>query len=137
MRRIDELHLDYPFAGSRMLQTFLVREGYDVGRLHVARLMKRMGVEAIYRRPNTSKPAPGHTISPYLLRKLPVVGGDRPGQVIHVPRLIPRTFACRLIGKSSFRSIIALRSAKVRLSQAGAAAHEHGDTMAQFARRQK
>ena len=78
MRRIDELHLDYPFAGSRMLQTFLVREGYDVGRLHVARLMKRMGVEAIYRRPNTSKPAPGHTIFPYLLRKLPVT---RPNQV--------------------------------------------------------
>ena len=78
MRRIDELHLDYPFAGSRMLQAFLVREGYDVGRLHVARLMKRMGVEAIYRRPNTSKPAPGHTIFPYLLRKLPVT---RPNQV--------------------------------------------------------
>jgi len=54
MRRIDELHLDYPFAGSRMLQTFLVREGYDAGRLHVAMLMKRMGIEAIYRRPNTS-----------------------------------------------------------------------------------
>ena len=53
-------------------------EGYDVGRLHVARLMKRMGVEAIYRRPNTSKPAPGHTIFPYLLRKLPVT---RPNQV--------------------------------------------------------
>jgi putative transposase len=87
MRRIDELHLDYPFAGSRMLQTFLVREGYDVGRLHVARLMKRMGVEAIYRRPNTSKPAPGHTIFPYLLRKLPV---RRPNQVwpmdiTHIP----------------------------------------------------
>jgi transposase InsO family protein len=63
---------------SRMLQTFLVREGYDVGRLHVARLMKRMGVEAIYRRPNTSKPAPGHMIFPYLLRKLPVT---RPNQV--------------------------------------------------------
>ncbi|MGH7262062.1 MAG: IS3 family transposase [Nitrospiraceae bacterium] len=78
MRRIDELHLDYPFAGSRMLQTFLVREGYDVGRLHVATLMKRMGIEAIYRRPNTSKPAPGHTIFPYLLRKLPVT---RPNQV--------------------------------------------------------
>src|SRR2546423_8311569 len=72
MRRIDELHLDYPFAGSRMLQTFLVREGYDVGRLHVATLMKRMGIEAIYRPPNTSKPAPGHAIFPYLLRKLPV-----------------------------------------------------------------
>jgi putative transposase len=78
MRRIDELHLDYPFAGSRMLQTFLVREGYDVGRLHVATLMKRMGIEAIYRRPNTSKPAPGHTIFPYLLRKLSVT---RPNQV--------------------------------------------------------
>src|SRR5664279_3751303 len=78
MRRIDELHLDYPFAGSRMLQTFLVREGYDVGRLHVATLMKRMGIEAIYRRPNTSKPASGHTIFPYLLRKLSVT---RPNQV--------------------------------------------------------
>ena len=66
MRRIDELHLDYPFAGSRMLQTFLAREGYEVGRLHVATLMKRMGIEAIYRQPNTSKPAPGHTIFPYL-----------------------------------------------------------------------
>ena len=78
MRRIDELHLDYPFAGSRMLQTFLAREGYDVGRLHVATLMKRMGIEAIYCRPNTSKPAPGHTIFPYLLRRLPVT---RPNQV--------------------------------------------------------
>ena len=64
MRRIDELHLAYPFAGSRMLQSFLVREGLDVGRLHVATLMRRMGVKAIYRRPNTSKPASGHTIFP-------------------------------------------------------------------------
>ncbi len=78
MRRIDELHLDYPFAGSRMLQTFLVREGYDAGRLHVATLMKRMGIEAIYRRPNASKSAPGHTLFPYLLRELPVT---RPNQV--------------------------------------------------------
>jgi putative transposase len=61
-----------------MLQSFLVRAGYDVGRLHVATLMRRMGIEAIYRRPNTSKPAPGHTILPYLLRKLPVT---RPNQV--------------------------------------------------------
>ncbi len=78
MRRIDELHLAYPFAGSRMLQSFLVREGVDVGRLHVATLMRRMGIEAIYRRPNTSKRASGHTILPYLLRKLPVT---RPNQV--------------------------------------------------------
>lgn len=78
MRRIDELHLEYPFAGSRKLQAFLVREGFVIGRLHVRTLMKRMGIEAIYRRPNTSKPAPGHKIYPYLLRNLVV---DRPNQV--------------------------------------------------------
>ncbi len=78
MRRIDELHMDYPFAGSRMLRDLLGREGIVVGRQHVATLMKKMGVAAIYRRPNTSKPAPGHRIYPYLLRKLPVT---RPNQV--------------------------------------------------------
>ena len=78
MRRIDQLHLDYPFAGSRMLQSFLVREGFRIGRLHVRTLMKRMGIEAIYRRPHTSKLAPGHKIYPYLLRHLVV---ERPNQV--------------------------------------------------------
>lgn len=78
MRRIDELHLNYPFAGSRMLRGFLVREGFEIGRLHVRTLMRRMGIEAIYRRPHTSKPAPGHKIYPYLLRNLIV---DRPNQV--------------------------------------------------------
>ena len=78
MRRIDELHLDYPFAGSRMLKGLLIGERYKTGRLHVATLMKRMGIEAIYRRPNTSKPAPGHKIYPYLLRNLSVI---RPNQV--------------------------------------------------------
>ena len=78
MRRIDELHMELPFAGSRMLQGLLVQEGFRVGRLHVATLMKRMGVAALYRKPNTSKPAPGHKIYPYLLRHLPVT---RPNQV--------------------------------------------------------
>jgi putative transposase len=78
MRRMDELHLDYPFAGSRLLQGLLAGEGYKVGRLHVSTLMKRMGIEAIYRRPNTSKPAPGHKIYPYLLRDLAIT---RPNQV--------------------------------------------------------
>jgi putative transposase len=68
MRRLDELHLDYPFAGSRMLRDLLKREGVSIGRRHVATLMKRMGIEAIYRRPNTSKPSPDHKIYPYLLR---------------------------------------------------------------------
>ncbi len=78
MRRMDELHLDYPFAGSRMLRDLLRGEGVAIGRQHVITLMKRMGIEAIYRRPNTSKPAPGHKIHPYLLRGLVV---DRPDQV--------------------------------------------------------
>jgi putative transposase len=78
MRRIDELHMTYPFAGSRMLRDLLSGEGVKIGRLHVATLMKRMAIAAIYRRPNTSKPAPGHKVYPYLLRKLPVT---RPNQV--------------------------------------------------------
>ena len=78
MRRIDELHLDYQFAGARMLRDLLAGEGIVVGRLHVSTLMRRMGIEAIYRKPNTSKPAPGHKIYPYLLRKLAVT---RPNQV--------------------------------------------------------
>ena len=78
MRRIDELHLEHPFAGSRMLRDMLKAEGREIGRRHVATLMKKMGVEAIYRRPNTSKPSPGHRIYPYLLRNLAVT---RPNQV--------------------------------------------------------
>lgn len=78
MRRIDELHMDYPFAGSRMLKGLLRQDGFRAGRLHVATLMKRMGIEAIYRRPNTTKPAPGHKIYPYLLRNMAVT---RPNQV--------------------------------------------------------
>ena len=77
MRRIDALHLDYPFAGSRMLRDLLRGEGVAIGRQRVATMMKRMGIEAIYRRPNTSKPAPGHKIYPYLLRGLAV---ERPNQ---------------------------------------------------------
>ena len=78
MRRIDELHLDYPFAGSRMLRDLLRGEGVAIGRQHVITLMRRMAIEAIWRRPNTSKPAPGHKIYPYLLRDFVV---DRPNQV--------------------------------------------------------
>lgn len=78
MRRIDELHLDYPFAGSRMLRDLLRGEGVGIGRGRVATMMKRMGIEALYRRPNTSKPAPGHKIYPYLLRGVAV---ERPNHV--------------------------------------------------------
>jgi putative transposase len=77
MRRIDALHLDYPFAGSRMLRDLLRDEGVTIGRERVARMMRRMGIEALYRRPKTSKPAPGHKIFPYLLRGVAVA---RPNQ---------------------------------------------------------
>ena len=78
MRRIDELHLEFPFAGSRMLRRLLAAEGSKVGRRHVKTLMLRMGIEALYRRPRTTKPEPGHKIYPYLLRDLAVT---RPNQV--------------------------------------------------------
>jgi putative transposase len=78
MRRIDVLHLDYPFAGSRMLRDLLRGEGVDIGREMVRTMMRRMGIEALYRRPNTSKRCPGHKIYPYLLRGLAV---ERANQV--------------------------------------------------------
>ena len=78
MRRMDALHLEYPFAGSRMLRGLLRQEGSIVGRLHVATLMKRMGIMALYRRPATSHSTPGHQIYPYLLRKVAVT---RPNHV--------------------------------------------------------
>lgn len=78
MRRLDELHLNHPFAGSRMLRDLLRAEGIAIGRDRVITLMRRMGIEALYRRPNTSKPAPGHKVFPYLLRDMTI---ERPNQV--------------------------------------------------------
>jgi putative transposase len=78
MRRMDELRLEFPFAGSRMLRDLLNKEGVEIGRRHVATLMRRVGIEALYRKPNTSKRTPGHKIYPYLLRGLTI---DRPNQV--------------------------------------------------------
>jgi putative transposase len=78
MRRIDELHLDYPFMGARQLRRQLQREGVQVGRRHIGTLMQRMGIQALAPQPGTSKRAPGHKIYPYLLRKLAI---DRANQV--------------------------------------------------------
>jgi putative transposase len=72
MRGIDELHLEYPFAGSRLLRDLLRLQGVRVGRKHVATLMRRMGIEALYRRPRTTQPHPGHQVFPYLLRDLAI-----------------------------------------------------------------
>jgi len=78
MRRMDELHLEHPFAGARMLRDMLKLEGVEIGRKHVGTLMKTMGIEALYRKANTSRRNQAHRIYPYLLRGLTI---DRPNQV--------------------------------------------------------
>ena len=78
MRRIDELHLAHPFAGARMLRDLLRQDGHAIGRRHVATLMRRMGFEALYRKPHTSQRHPAHTVYPYLLRNAEIT---RPNQV--------------------------------------------------------
>lgn len=78
MRHIDRLHTDYPFAGARMLRDMLKAKGYAVGRRHVGTLMRRMGIEALYRRKSTSRRNPEHAVFPYLLRNFSI---ERPNQV--------------------------------------------------------
>jgi putative transposase len=71
-RRIDELHLEHPFMGARRLRDLLNREGFPVGRRHVSTLMERMGIEALYPRPDASRRHPAHPVHPYLLRGLTI-----------------------------------------------------------------
>jgi len=78
MKRIDRLHLELPFAGSRMLRDLLRLEGFKVGRKHVGTLMHKMGIQALYRKPRTTKKHPDHKIYSYLLRNLAIT---RPNQV--------------------------------------------------------
>ena len=105
MRRIDELNLAHPFAGSRMLRDMLVREGVEVGRRHVSTLMRRMDIQALYRKPNTSKKHPGHKIYPYLLRGLVI---DRPNQVwatdiTYIPMACGWVYLCAIVDWASRR----------------------------------
>jgi putative transposase len=72
MRRIDQLHLEHPFAGARMLRDLLRREGHSIGRKHVATLMRKMDIEALYRQANTSRRHAAHPVYPYLLRGLTI-----------------------------------------------------------------
>lgn len=105
MKRIDALNLAYPFAGSRMLRDMLNREGFDVGRRHVSTLMERMGIEALYRKPNTSKKHPTHKVYPYLLRELKI---DRPNQVwstdiTYIPMACGWVYLCAIVDWASRR----------------------------------
>ena len=105
MRRIDELHLERPFAGSRMLRDMLKREGFDVGRKHVATLMARMGIEALYRKPNTSKKHPGHTVHPYLLRGLTIERANHvwATDITYVPMECGWVYLCAIVDWASRR----------------------------------
>ena len=88
MRLIDDVHLQYPFYGSRWLRDWLGDRGQRVSRKRIQRLMRLMGLTTLYPRPRTSRPDPGHKVYPYLLRNLTV---ERPNQVwaadiCHIPR---------------------------------------------------
>jgi putative transposase len=76
MRLIDKIHLEYPFLGSRGIRNELLDKGYKVGRSHIRTLMRKMGIEAIYKKPRLSEPHPGHAIYPYLLRGLSITAGN-------------------------------------------------------------
>src|ERR1700730_7750475 len=105
MKRTDGLHREYPFAGSRMLRDMLNREGFEVGRRHVATLMQRMGIEALYRKPNTSKKHPTHKVYPYLLRDQKI---DRANQVwatdiTYIPMACGWVYLCAIVDWASRR----------------------------------
>jgi putative transposase len=103
MRRIDELHLELPFYGSRRMTFALNAEGRAINRKRVQRLMRVMGIEALAPRPGTSKPAPGHKVYPYLLRGLAIIEPNHvwaadisvPQQAAQEMRAGPSPSACR------------------------------------------
>lgn len=107
MRRIDELHLEHPFMGARLLRDTLNREGFRAGRRHVATLMARMGIQALYRRPRTSQKHPGHKVYPYLLRGLAI---DRPNaawalDITYVPMAQGFVYLCVVLDWASRKAL--------------------------------
>jgi putative transposase len=109
-RRIDALHLEHPWAGARTLKRLLRRQGIEVGRKHVATLMRCMGIEALYRKKSTSKPHPEHAIYPYLLRNVAI---ERANQVwaldiTYIPMRRGFVYFCALMDWTS-RRILAFR----------------------------
>ena len=110
MRRLDGLHLECPFAGSRMLRDFLNRDGFAVGRKHVSTLMKRMDIHALYCKPNTSKKHPAHKVYPYLLRGLPIKRGNHvwATDITYIPMAKGFVYLCAIVDWAS-RKILSHR----------------------------
>ena len=110
MRRLDALHLQYPFAGARMLRDLLRQEGRAIGRRQVATLMRQMGMEALYRKPSLSRRHSGHQIYPYLLRDLAI---SRPNHVwaadiTYIPMRRGFVYLCAILDWAS-RRVLAWR----------------------------
>ena len=105
MKRIDAIHLERPFAGSRMLRDLLAREGFEVGRRHVATLMRLMGIEALYRKPNTSKKHPTHKVYPYLLRELKIERANHvwATDITYIPMACGWVYLCAIVDWASRR----------------------------------
>ena len=103
MKRIDALHLEHPFAGSRMLRDLLGREGLEVGRRHVTTLMRLMGIEALYRKPNTSKKHPGHKVYPYLLRGMKIERANHvwATDITYIPMSCGWVYLCAIVDWAS------------------------------------
>ena len=99
MRRIDELHLQYPFAGARMLRDLLRQEGHAIGRRQVVTLMRRMGITAIYRKPRTSQRHPAHRIYPYLLRPLTITRSNHvwAADITYIPMRRGFVYLCAIL----------------------------------------
>jgi len=93
MRRMDEIHLEHPFFGSRVMRQILKAEGQTVNRKRVQRMMRKMGLESLAPKPRTSKPAPEHPVFPYLLRKLKVTKVNQvwAADITYIP--LPHDFA--------------------------------------------
>lgn len=110
MRRIDRLHLEHPFMGARLLRDTLQREGFAVGRKHVSTLMRRMGIEALYRKPNTRRKHPGHAVHPYLLRGLAIERANHVWamDITYIPMARGFVYLCAVVDWAS-RKILAHR----------------------------
>jgi putative transposase len=110
MRRIDELHLQYPFAGARMLRDLLRQEGHAIGRRQVATLMRRMGLTAVYRMPRTSQRHPAHRIYPYLLRQLTITRSNHvwTADITYIPMQRGFMYLCAILDWAS-RRVLAWR----------------------------
>src|SRR5690606_14030111 len=107
MRRMDALHLEHPWMGSRMLRDMLLRQGFHVGRKHMTTLMRRMDITAQYRKRSTSKRHPGHKVYPYLLRGLNIDHADKVWamDITYIPMNRGFVYLCELVDWASLRVV--------------------------------